>query len=122
MSMPTKKQRAFVAKMKWPPCPITDGSGNPISPLRFAVRQYGNQVVMSADTYAKLVSKVNAAIAALERMVGNEASYDLIEHDGAKHCVHCGREYLATDVAGKLCPSEDCPGFMCRAALEELKK
>ena len=61
-------------------------------------------------------------IAALERLVGCDASYDLIEHDGVKHCVYCGREYLAADVDEKLCPSEDCPGFVCRAALKEMKK
>ena len=136
MSVPTKKQRALVANMKWPPCPIATAVSDPVPPIvpdgvsisggyapsGFAVRQDGNRVVMSADAYAALVAKVNAGIAALERMVGSGASYDLLERGGAKHCVHCGREYLSQDVDGNLCPSEDCPGFMCRAALKELRK
>ena len=122
MSAPTKKQRAFVAKMKWPPCQITDGSGNPISPLRFAVRQDGNQIVMSADAYAALITKVNLAIDALERLFGADASYDLLEILDGKSCVHCGREYSAGEVADRYCPAEDCPGHVGRKALKELKK
>ena len=134
--MTTKKQRDLVANMKWPPCPIATAVSDPVPPVipdgvsisggyapsGFAVRQDGDWVVMSADAYAALVAKVNAGIAALERLVGCDASYDLIEHDGVKHCVYCGREYLAADVDEKLCPSEDCPGFVCRAALKEMKK
>ena len=141
MSVPTKRQRDLVAKMKWPPCPIEtadpvppivpDGvsisggyvpTGLSKSPLPFAEQHFDDRVTLSPERHAELVRKINLAIEALERLVGSGASYDLLERGGAKHCVHCGREYLSQDVDGNLCPSEDCPGFMCRAALKELKK
>lgn len=123
--MTTKKQRDLVAGMKWPPCELTPTKTTRpegrVSP-RFAVEDQGDRFILSPEAYAELVRKINLGIAALERLVGCDASYDLIEHDGVKHCVYCGREYLAADVDEKLCPSEDCPGFVCRAALKEMKK
>ena len=132
-AMTTKSQRDLVAKMKWPPCPIetVSVSGGYIPPgqprvtgtkLPCAEQHFDDRVILSPERHADLVRKINLGIAALERLMGCDASYDLIEHDGVKHCVYCGREYLAADVDEKLCPSEDCPGFVCRAALKEMKK
>ena len=66
MSSKTNKGPA-IGQMKWPPCEITDAGGNKISPIRFAVEDQGDRVVLLPEAYAALVGKVNAGIKALER-------------------------------------------------------
>ena len=77
MSVPTKRQRDLVAKMKWPPCPIetVSVSGGYIPPgqprvtgttLPFAEQHFDDRVILSPERHAELVRKINLAIEALE--------------------------------------------------------
>lgn len=104
MSKPTKKQRAFVAGMKWPPCPITPAKPDPVPPivpdgvsisggyvptglppveprtfgnkLPFAEQHFDDRVILSTARHAELVRKINMAIDALKTLAEHPAFAD----------------------------------------------
>jgi len=70
---------------------------------------------------AEMVKRWNAypeLLAALKDLLGPEA--DVREGEKCWECRHCGREWsymMGDNEVPENCPSDDCPGFIARAAI-----
>jgi len=79
------------------------------------------QAIADAAFIVQACNSHDGLLAALKDLLG---SFDLVpDAQETCECLHCGRKYPIEDEKIKdYCPSDDCPGFKARAAIESATK